>query len=60
MNIQQVLVDTNGPRDALSHTQSSWCCAQTGCWVWSTGDGRRSTVDNTWRRSGWRKAPEGI
>jgi len=21
-----------------------------GRWVWSTGDGRRSTVDNTWRR----------
>jgi len=22
-----------------------------GRWVWSTGDGRRSTADNTWRRS---------
>jgi len=26
-----------------------------GRWVWSTGDGRRSTVDNTWRRSTWRR-----
>jgi len=22
-----------------------------GRWMWSTGDGRRSTVDNTWRGS---------
>jgi len=41
---------------------------KTGCWVWSIGDGRRSTVDNTWRRStcvaklfrGSETAPEGI
>jgi len=26
-----------------------------GRWVWSTGDGRRSTVDNTWRRSTCRR-----
>jgi len=21
-----------------------------GCWVWSTGNSRQSTVDNTWQR----------
>jgi len=47
---QKLLADTNGPRDALRHTQSPSCCAQS-CTLWSTGDGRRSTVDNTWRRS---------
>ena len=26
-----------------------------GRWVWSTSDGRRSTVDNTWRRSTCRR-----
>jgi len=26
-----------------------------GCWVWSTGDGRRSTVDNAWQRSTCRR-----
>jgi len=26
-----------------------------GHWVWSTGNGRRSTVDNTWRRSTCRR-----
>jgi len=26
-----------------------------GRWVWSTGDGRRSTVYNTWRRSTCRR-----
>jgi len=41
-----------------------------GRWVWSTGDGRRSTADNPWRRStcrreiiqfrDWGKAPERI
>jgi len=38
---QQVLVDLNGPHDALCHTMSS------SCWVWLIGDGCRSTEDKT-------------
>jgi len=36
---RQVLADTDGPRDALRHTQSSSCCAQR--WTLSVMDGRR-------------------
>jgi len=41
----------------LTPTDCAMCCVtpsyhqavhKAGCWVWSTGDGRRSTVDNTW------------
>jgi len=37
-----VLADTNGPRDALRHTQTSSCCAQS--WTLSVIVRRRSTV----------------
>jgi len=46
----QVLVDTNEPWDALRHTQSSSCCAQSRT-VWLTGNDCQSIVDNTWWRS---------
>jgi len=39
----QVLVDTNWPRDALRHTQSSSCCAQSR--MLRVIDRRRSSVD---------------
>jgi len=55
--VKQVLADTNGPRDALRHTQSSSCCPKS--WTMSVidrrGDGRQSTTDNTWRRSTCRR-----
>ena len=44
----------------LTPTDRARCCVtpsrhrvvhKAGRWVWSTGDSRRSTVDNTWRRS---------
>jgi len=38
-----VLVDTNRSRDALRHTQSSSCCAQS--WTLSVIDRLRSSVD---------------
>jgi len=38
-----VLADTDGPRDALRHTQSSSCCSQG--WTLSVIDRRRSSVD---------------
>ena len=42
--IIQVLLDTNGPRDALHNTQSSArCCAQS--WTMGEIDRRRSSVD---------------
>jgi len=37
------LADSNGPRDALRHTQSSSCCAQS--WTLSVIDRRRLSVD---------------
>jgi len=43
----QVLADTNGPRNALRHTQSSSCCARS--WTLSVIDRRRSSV-NCWKQ----------
>jgi len=42
------------PTDRATHCVTPRChraAHKAGCWVWSTGNGRRSTVDNTWRRS---------
>jgi len=51
--VKYILAYTNGPRDALRHTQSSSCCAQS--WALRVIDRRQSsvgsTVDNTWRQS---------
>jgi len=52
-----VLLDTNGPRNATRCVTPSRHRAvhKAGHWVWSTGDSRRSTVDNTRRRSTCRR-----
>jgi len=40
------LAETNRPHDALYHTQSSLCCAQSWkSWTLSVIDRRRSSVD---------------
>jgi len=42
---EQVLADTNRPHNAFICVMLSChhCVHKAGCWVWSTGDGRRST-----------------
>jgi len=49
IHTHQVLADANAPRDALCPSRHR-AMHKAGRWVRSTGDGRRSTVDNTWRR----------